>query len=305
MLYLAKAPGSLMIMGEYAVLHGKTALVCAIDQFLTVKIHPRDDDTIIIDSELGHYEGDRLNRVLSSPFEYVLAAINLINPSTGCYIEITSEFSPHLGLGSSAAVITATLAALHVWQKIPFTHEHLWHEAKKILEEVQGSGSGADLAASIYGGIIAFKNSPFQVTRLPHPFPLCAVYSGKKIKTSQAIDRMQQRETSHPSFFTHLYESSEILAQSAIRSIQQKDWKTLGTLFDLNHGLLVTLGVSTDILETLRYKMKQQPEILGAKISGSGWGDCLIGIGTLTPEDDMQDLTLSISDNGLNAHEQN
>ena len=36
MLFKASAPGSLMLLGEYAVLQGKSALVCAIDKRMMV-----------------------------------------------------------------------------------------------------------------------------------------------------------------------------------------------------------------------------------------------------------------------------
>ena len=51
----ASAPGSLMLMGEHAVLHGKKALVCAIDQRISVSLTPREDARISIVSALGEY----------------------------------------------------------------------------------------------------------------------------------------------------------------------------------------------------------------------------------------------------------
>ena len=49
----SSAPGSLMISGEHAVLHGRHALVGAVDQRVRVMLTPRADDTIRICSALG------------------------------------------------------------------------------------------------------------------------------------------------------------------------------------------------------------------------------------------------------------
>ena len=39
--YTASAPGSLMLFGEHAVLHGHAALVAAVDRRVTVTLRPR------------------------------------------------------------------------------------------------------------------------------------------------------------------------------------------------------------------------------------------------------------------------
>lgn len=53
--YKASAPGSLMLLGEYAVMHDYPALVCAIDKRITVTLVPSDDEVIEIDSALGSH----------------------------------------------------------------------------------------------------------------------------------------------------------------------------------------------------------------------------------------------------------
>ena len=50
----AKAPGSLMLLGEHAVLFDKPALVSAINKYITVTMtpaHQHDDETIEIHSK--------------------------------------------------------------------------------------------------------------------------------------------------------------------------------------------------------------------------------------------------------------
>ena len=62
------APGKLMIMGEHAVLHGKKALVAAVDQRLHVYLEARDDQTLEIQSALGSLSCDLKDLKAEAPF---------------------------------------------------------------------------------------------------------------------------------------------------------------------------------------------------------------------------------------------
>lgn len=119
MLYRAKAPGSLMLLGEYAVLHGKTAIVAAIDKFILISLTPRNDNTIHICSSLGELTADRRRLQPLPPFEFVLTALASKKLPTGCNVMIESDLPSAIGLGSSAAVTIALLAGMSAWLKIP------------------------------------------------------------------------------------------------------------------------------------------------------------------------------------------
>lgn len=79
MLFKASAPGSLMLLGEYAVLHGKHALVCAVDKRMTVKLSPRNDSVITIRSALGEHQTS-ISRIKSVvPFQFVLTTLKKLS----------------------------------------------------------------------------------------------------------------------------------------------------------------------------------------------------------------------------------
>jgi len=85
----------------------------------------------------------------------------------GIRLTINSQIDPTLGLGSSAAVTAATLAALNffVHQDVPTgaagLHQRqlgdLHRTGLAVIRELQGRGSGADLAASLCGGMLAYQ----------------------------------------------------------------------------------------------------------------------------------------------------
>ena len=283
-LYRAKAPGSLMLLGEYAVLQGKTALVTAIDKFISVTLEPRSDDQIFIDSALGTLSLNRRQKiVLQAPFEFLLATLALKQLPSGCNIKINSDFSVSLGLGSSAAITVALLTALNRWFEKSSTKSKLWQEALQVIHQVQGGGSGADCAASIFGGVIAFSNPPFSVTSLEGIPLLAAVYSGSKLITARAINIVNSRRQQQPTNYQKIDKQVNELSIKAIQAINTKDWISLGNLFNAGQEFIKTMGVSNELLENLIQGLREQPYILGAKISGSGLGDCVVGIGKLMP----------------------
>ena len=281
-IYKTKAPGSLMLLGEYAVLEGKTAIVAAINKFISISLRPRSDEKININSSLGKLTLNCHSINPCPPFEFILTALALKKLPSGCDIMIQSNLPYTIGLGSSAAVTVALLSAINAWLKTSLTKKSLWQQAMTIIKTVQGSGSGADCAASIYGGILAFRNQPFSITSIKSMPPITAIYSGKKLMTAQAIDIVNQRRQQRPSFYQVIDQRMDELGMKATDIINAKNWPALGHLFDLGQELMTTLSVSNEILNFLVTGLREQPTIFGAKISGAGLGDCVIGVGTLT-----------------------
>lgn len=310
MWFKASAPGSLMILGEYAVLHGGTALVATIDKRMTVYLSPRADKKIAISSRLGQYTCDITNIPVEQPFQFVLAAIKRRQPQLkkGCDITIESEISSELGFGSSAAVTVATVAVLNKWLKKEFDSKALMFEARTIVQQVQGQGSGADVAACVLGGLVSYQMDPMVMDRLPYIFPLTVVYSGSKTKTADAIRQVNQTFAQKPEAFKKICKAINECALSGIEFAKQKKWRELGQVMDNQQQLMNDLGVNTPRLTDIIEHLRAQPDIFGAKISGSGLGDCAIGLGTLISpiqfnHADIKILSASISTRGVESEE--
>lgn len=272
-----------MLLGEYAVLHGKTAIVTAVNKFILISLIPRNDNTIYIRSSLGELAADRRQLQPLPPFEFVLTALASKKLPTGCNVMIESNLPNSIGLGSSAAVTVALLAGMHAWLKTPLTKKKLWQEAINVIRVVQDQGSGADCAASIYGGVIAFRNHPLHVVSLEKRPPIVVIYSGKKLTTARAINIVNTRRQQQPAFYRDLDKKIDKLGLHAINIINTGDWKAFGRALNEGQKLMITLGVNNKILDTLINQLREQPSIFGAKISGSGLGDCIIGVGMLQP----------------------
>lgn len=284
MSFRASAPGSLMLLGEHAVLHGKHALVCAVDKRITVTVTPRADDVIFIRSDrLGQYSTRVAHIQIEKPFQFVLGAIKQYESimQTGCDILIESAFSDKVGLGSSAAVTVAVLAALAKWSRIKIATQDLVRQGRKVIRHIQGVGSGADVAASVYGGIIGYHPQPLSVEKFTSTYPLTVLYSGKKTPTPEVIKYVQDKFAAYPTIFRSMINSIGQCAFEGMQLVRKEKWADLGQVMTMQQGLMESLGVSDLLLRYMLEELRSKHEILGSKISGSGLGDCVVGLGQL------------------------
>ena len=278
----ASAPGSLMLMGEHAVLRGQPALVCAISKRMKIKLLPRADRAVVLHSALGEHETTLDELGPSDSFRFVLGAIRACRADfkQGFELDIKSEMSHQMGLGSSAAVTVATLAALAGAAGKPLDPRWLLESGTKIIRKVQGGvGSGADVAASAYGGCLRFYAESLEAVKLPKAPTLTVLYSGSKMPTPEVIAIVEEKRKRQPETFAQLDALIGAVVQRAFEAAARGDWAALGELMDVNQGLMDALGVNNAKLAELVFALRDDPQIHGSKISGSGLGDCVVGLG--------------------------
>lgn len=283
----ASAPGKLIFMGEHAVLHGHRCLVAAVNRRLHLTLTPRADRRLRIRSELGDWEGCIDDLTSRPPFAFVLAALGVCAPLPGgCDITVHSEFGHTIGLGSSGAVTAATLVAVAAWQDACSAPSlDLLRRGRDAIRAAQGgSGSGADLAASLYGGALLYRADPLTVEPVSIPpagIGITAVYCGYKTPTPAVIAQVESRRREHPAACDGLFRDFDALSASAAAALQAGDLPALGQAMDAGQAIMAALGLSDPTLDAIVAALRADPGIHGAKISGSGLGDCVLGIGCL------------------------
>lgn len=302
-LYKVSTPGSLMLFGEHAVLNNKHALVAAIDKRIEATLIPRKDRIIKINSEnYGSVQLSLDKFLIHKDFKFVTAAVESKLPKIhlGFNLNIRSDFTHTLGLGSSAAVTVATLAVLELWlTKKKYNPKLLCLDARKIVRKVQGKASGADVVASVFGGVVLYKSSPFQIKKISNFIPLTVVYSGSKTLTSVVIKKVEHFKQKYPKCCTELFNAIETCTLVAKKALGQRNWSQLGELMNIHYGLQVALGVSNETLSNLINLLQLDKNILGAKISGAGLGDCVIGVGRTTKKLEASKIDTNVTSKGI------
>ena len=218
---IATAPGKLILTGEYAVLDGAPALVVAVNRRVIARRHmgPRGSSPFLTSV------ADEIAKVYGPDHPATRAALEIVVDSREFFIGPTK-----LGIGSSAAVTVAAtalaLSTLHelpvidrdtilaiamaahgsaqsarrtrdsgahmiVGQRRPGTRDsgaHLIPAPPPTTAPVRGSG--ADIAAAVHGGVIAFEGGA--ITRLAWPagVTLIPFFTDGSADTAELIARV-------------------------------------------------------------------------------------------------------------------
>ncbi|MEM7295797.1 MAG: mevalonate kinase [Pseudomonadota bacterium] len=282
----ASAPGSTLITGEHAVLHGHRAIVCAIAQRATAQITALNVRELRITSEIAEPARLPLDAMVAEgPYRFVIAAVLSMAPlEHGFGIDIRSEIDPTLGFGSSAAVTVAVLFGLQALRGGDVDRFACHSAAVSIIREIQGRGSGADLAASLFGGMLTYRaphgrDTLAEISPLPAPPAISLRYAGYKTPTAEVLARVATAAEVEPTRFAGLYIAMADEAETGIRAAERRDWAALGRSMAAYQELMVALGVSDPTLDRIVAEASGTPGLFGCKISGSGLGDCVLALG--------------------------
>ena len=119
------------------------------------------------------------------------------------------------------------------------------------------------------------------------------------MKTPDVIALVNQKAKAEPEKYEKLYQYMTQIAGSTITVLERGNFELAGNLFCKYQMLMEQLGVCDPTLKDMVTKLQEDRNVLGAKISGSGLGDCVISLGI--PEKKLegyQNIPVKISDKG-------
>jgi mevalonate kinase len=287
----ARAPGKVILFGEHAVVHGKPAIAVAVDRLAHVTLTERTDSIIHAEiSGLGvdgylNLENETINtqgyQIEIGLLKYVLKALKAVDhrtePGTGLDVTVDIEMPVASGLGSSAAVTVATLAAASKYYQLNLKPKAIASLAHLVELEVQGAASPIDTTLSTYGGVIYLSPDAQEIVRLPIDWdlPLVIGHTRRQGNTGELVETVRLKKESYPSVINPIFESIQEVTEEARNALLEKDEKKLGELMNINHGLLDALGVNTPALSRMVY-LARQKGARGSKITGAGGGGSII-----------------------------
>lgn len=266
----ASAPGKLMLMGEHAVVYGAACLVTAVDQRLFVSAEEISGQKNVISAP----------QVKETRFleESIAAFRKKCGVKDAVTIETESEFSHNVGLGSSSAVTVATFKALSALFSMSLSRREIFDASYKVVSSIQGVGSGFDVAAATFGGVLYFVKGgkvidPLNVNRLP----LIVGYSGVKADTAALVNRVKHAYKSDRDRIESIFKKISNLVEEGKEVMLAGEHNRLGYLMTKNHSLIRDLDVSTEKLDSM-VEVAIGAGAWGAKLSGAGGGDCMIAL---------------------------
>ncbi len=324
------APGKLYIAGEYAVVEpGHPAIIVAVDQFITVTIDSATKNGSIQSQQYSELpirwtrrNGELVLDHRENPFHYILAAIRLTEKyalEQGTLLafydlKVTSELDNSngrkYGLGSSGAVTVATVKALNLFYDLNMDQLTQFKIAALAHLAVQGNGSCGDIAASCYGGWLAFstfdhswvkeKQKTWSMSHLlssdwpqlsikpltvPKNLRLLIGWTGSPASTSDLVDQVNQstqNQSEKQEAYQQFLTNSKTCVEDLIDGFVDGNVTKIKQMISKNRQLLADLSCITGVrIETPALKqLCDLAEACGgaAKSSGAGGGDCGIVI---------------------------
>jgi ERG8-type phosphomevalonate kinase len=317
-------PGKLILLGEYAVLEGAPALAAAVNRFARVSLHPLPGKefrvsapTIDINAitfylnENGKvcFSGERPLDVsgkldfFSATVEGAARYLRRFNvPLTPAEINLdTGDFflekSPEkLGLGSSAALTTGLFAALltHAGKTVPGENGYLelFDLAVETHRAAQGNiGSGIDIAASTFGGVLQYqvnRNSGnrkplIEHLQLPGELRMLVVWAGKSASTKEFVEKVNAFRVKNPKKFNGIMGEMAEISSRGCEALKTGKTAHFLEMAQQYYRQMDELGRCSNIpiISTEHRRIAEIVQSSGAvyKPSGAGGGDLGIAFG--------------------------
>jgi phosphomevalonate kinase len=265
---IVRAPGKVVLSGAYAVLEGAPALVAAVDRYATADA-AREASMTTREVQAAIDAG-----ALSRAPWFDAAPLRADGPDGR---------SRKLGLGSSAAILVASLASARASD--PETDPDLLALALRAHRAAQGGGSGIDVAASVRGGILACTLDPDgDLHSAAHALPRGAVVeifsSALAADTPSLLDRVRAHAARAPAVHRSLMAD---IAEGARAAVAASDAPALVRAVSAQVDALARLGdaagvpIVTPELRDLRPAAAREGASFGP--SGAGGGDVAIFVG--------------------------
>lgn len=276
----ASAPAKTILFGEHAVVYGKPAIVTAIDKRATVTAEKRADRALYIKSrELGDCVS-QLNGDFPKEFRpiqvAVLESLKYLGEDCGLNIYVESDIPMAAGLGSSAAVSVATIAAVMRLFNVSIPPDTLSSIAYKCEETVHFKPSGVDNYIAAHGGLIVFRAGGDALKiKTDEELPLLIVNSMIKRSTGKMVKQVYDLRAMMPEVVDSIMNSIEVVVLRAKKALERGDLEELGLLMNANHELLSSLGLSNKTLDMI-VNLAKEHKAMGAKITGAGGGGCVV-----------------------------
>ncbi len=271
-------------------------LVTSLDPELVESLLPH----LSIISPQASPEDRKIHQAAASAFLYLFLSL-ASQDFHGCIYSLRSTLPIGAGLGSSASVTVClsaaillqlrTLAGPHPDQprnEVELQTERInrWAFVGEMC--IHGNPSGVDNTVSTFGKAVVFKrhdySKPPTVTPLPDfpELPLLLVNTKQQRSTAAEVGKVAALKKEQPIVTEHVLDAIDKVTEAAHTQIRRQydvhddgSTQVLGELMKMNHGLLVSLGVSHPRLERIR-ELVDYAGIGWTKLTGAGGGGSAI-----------------------------
>lgn len=303
----AIAPGRVTLVGDHTDYAGGRSLAMAIELSTTATFEPSEQTSVIVETAgvVPRFEIGGVQNTPANFTERVIAGLvdelDLGHDETGGTLRITSELPIGAGLSSSASFVVASALALGATERgrpLALLAQRVEQHAGAnvgLLDQITISESLADC-----GLVIDFTSLETFPVRFPDEAAWSVVDSGIRRHLVDAPYAERRRECERARALVGPLASCspdgvEAIADQVLRArarhvvsettrvdamasaLGDGDLGLAGALMNESHDSLASdFEVSTPEIDALAGDLRARPGIFGARISGAGFGGCLV-----------------------------
>ncbi|KAK1995846.1 mevalonate kinase [Colletotrichum falcatum] len=265
----------------------------------------------------------------ASAFLYIFLSLGS-QSFTGCLYTLRSTIPIAAGLGSSASIAVCLAAAL-LLQLRTLSGPHPDQppdEARLQVERINrwafvcemcihGNPSGVDNTVATQGKAVVFQRTDYNKPPAVRPLwdfpelPLLLIDTKQAKSTAFEVAKVAKLKKTHPELVGCILDAIDNVTDAADTLIGGEEFdnkeaeslRKVGELMTINHGLLVSLGVSHPRLERIR-ELVDHEGIGWTKLTGAGGGGCSITL--LKPDvekEKLMELDTRLADEGYEKFE--
>jgi len=274
-------------------------LVTSLDPELLESLQPH----ILSISPKAEEHTRKIHHASAQAFLYLFLSLGS-QKSPPCVYTLRSTIPIGAGLGSSGSIAVCLSCALLLQiRALSGPHQDQPPEESELQIErinrwafvaemcTHGNPSGVDNTVSSGGKAVLFQRRDYTKPPFVKPLrdfpelPLLLVNTRQTRSTATEVAKVAHLKKTHPDITNLVLEAIDNVTRSAHDLITQADFdpddpeslQHLGELITVNHGLLVSLGVSHPKLERIR-ALIDHTGIGWTKLTGAGGGGCAITI---------------------------
>lgn len=296
-----RVPGKVILSGEHAVVYGTPALACAIQKyafatvtkanfvgvhlkFLGFDIDQRFSYSNLVDiaqqiqSRHHRYVAGTapLSAVVSNPVEFFTAALgasglpyllgNSFDKQSGLIIELSMDLVAGGGMGSSAALVAAMLAAVFKHIGAPLTDAELIAKTTQSEHWQHGRSSGLDPYVCVMGGVQQYQQGTgTSMAFEPKAFKQCFLITTGRPASSTGECVEAVKKSNFPATLWHQFSTVQ---QDLLKAIQAENSALMVNAIAANHKLLQHIGVVPEAVANFVANVESSDA--AAKVCGAG-----------------------------------
>jgi galactokinase/mevalonate kinase-like predicted kinase len=273
-------PARAALLGNPTDIYGGQVLACTVSLRAVVEIYAADESDLVFGQERVPILSRRDLEQVGDRFDLLRAALRLVSAEQNCRLVAKTEIPETAGLAGSAALILATLGAIHAFTNKSIELLSMIKMARSLeMDALYNFCGWNDFVACAVGGVNLidyFDSNDVEprpkITPIvfnPSDVSFLVGTTGGTHRSGLRNSDLKARWEEGDALVRSSYGSLMNLATKGVDALQRRDWRGFGKMMSENFVIQYRLGSASAIEQSL-VERANSLGAFGAKLCGAG-----------------------------------